>query len=173
LRRRLLNLLTALSLVLCVAAAVLWVRSHSVSDSVMYGSGAGERGAQSLRGAIVVATTNRPHSPRTLRWDRFRGPQGSVWGSHRTLPNRLGFGYVAQAVALPPSSALDLPPVIQQRLLVVPLWFLVAVFASLPVLRLYTALRGRWTRRMGLCPRCAYDLRATPDHCPECGAAAP
>jgi hypothetical protein len=36
LRRRLLNLLTALSLVLCAAVCVLWVRSYFVGDTVRH-----------------------------------------------------------------------------------------------------------------------------------------
>ena len=35
LRRRLLNLLTALSLLLCVAVCVLWVRSYAVADQIV------------------------------------------------------------------------------------------------------------------------------------------
>ena len=35
-KRRVLNLLTALSLALCVAACALWVRSYAVSDEMMW-----------------------------------------------------------------------------------------------------------------------------------------
>jgi hypothetical protein len=49
---------------------------------------------------------------------------------------------------------------------------LMPVLAALPVW--WVAARWRVTvrRSRGLCPACGYDLRATPDRCPECGAAA-
>ena len=48
-------------------------------------------------------------------------------------------------------------------LLWVPLFVALSWRVSLPY-------RERWrAARRGLCARCGYDLRATPERCPECG----
>jgi hypothetical protein len=50
-----------------------------------------------------------------------------------------------------------------------PYWFLVAVTAATPLRAWMHQIRGRNRSRVGLCPACGYDVRATPDRCPECG----
>jgi len=53
----------------------------------------------------------------------------------------------------------------------VPAWAPLFVTAALPALWLHRRRRRTRRRARNLCPACGYDLRATPDRCPECGAA--
>jgi len=52
-----------------------------------------------------------------------------------------------------------------------PHWSMVAITSIIPVICLGKWLRKRSRWREGQCRRCGYDLRATPDRCPECGEA--
>ena len=54
--------------------------------------------------------------------------------------------------------------------IVVPLWAMLAAFSVLPALWLFRRRRLARRARLGCCLCCGYDLCATPDRCPECGA---
>jgi hypothetical protein len=62
------------------------------------------------------------------------------------------------------------------RVYTVPFWFISLACAVLPGLWL-RARRQEWrraraarVRQAGICPGCGYDLRASPNRCPECGS---
>jgi hypothetical protein len=68
----------------------------------------------------------------------------------------LGFGYSNSILA--PGGGFKV---------VVPYWFVALLFATVFAGSVVVRRRGR---PVGTCSSCGYDLRATPNRCPECGA---
>ena len=58
-------------------------------------------------------------------------------------------------------------------IIALPFWFLLFLLMLRPGYKFALAIRARAKLRHLICPTCRYDLRATPDRCPECGTAYP
>jgi hypothetical protein len=54
-----------------------------------------------------------------------------------------------------------------------PVWLIVILAGVPPLMWVRVGIRRRQRRRKGLCLNCGYDLRATPQRCPECGTVPP
>jgi hypothetical protein len=166
--RRLFTVLSALSLLLCVAVAVLWVRSYLRSDELVWT-------AEQVRDGVVLAT----------RDTRLRSSRG--WWSHSEFVDRDEWrdGPLTDRIErrsfewrrTPRSLDVQFSATRFGGELPVPYWLICLVLLlplgirfRRPVLRCVSSeYRERERRSFGLCPACGYDLRATPDRCPECG----
>ena len=59
--------------------------------------------------------------------------------------------------------------IVRAREYTIPYWSVALLFGLAPAARLIGILRLRRLTQSGRCPTCGYDLRATPERCPECG----
>ena len=95
----------------------------------------------------------------SLNWPRYRGP-GVVKD-----PAFLGFTYLG------PKEFSHMHDGDYTFRVAAPWWALTAITSMIPVITLSRRWRQRRALTGGLCRICGYDLRATPDRCPECGTA--
>lgn len=132
------------SALLVVGMGGLSVRSYIVYDGAgIWFSGRHVIGVVSTRGSFSFLSDQETRPPYGMVWTR-RAPDD--------MGGRFGFGWKSGVGTL---------------LLSVPHWLLMLLFATA-----YWRLRRR-VRRMshvpGTCKHCGYDLRASPERCPECG----
>lgn len=84
----------------------------------------------------------------------------------QSMERRMGGFWVEQGTMRHPYHG---KPALAYAALVMPYWSLVVLFMALPLWIGVRILRRRWDRNRGLCSSCGYELRATPERCPECG----
>lgn len=96
-------------------------------------------------------------------------PNPNDRGIHRTLgndyPDPPGW---ANGQRLVWDISISRPYSIRHGYIIMPCWLIALIMASCPGLSVMTRFRNK-KRRGGICAQCGYDLRATPNRCPECG----
>jgi hypothetical protein len=176
------HLATLLSLVLCLATLAMWVRSRWVGDSYYVQAADGIVGFESASGFLCVfrewqldpASPGFPgyhrtafsdvtlldemggkDDPRRIRDWRLAGLRFylSRGGSWEVFDGGYGWGGGYRPICG----------------VLLPYWCPTVLFVLAPARWMW-----KWRRRrrfsMGFCAACGYDLRASPERCPECGA---
>jgi hypothetical protein len=176
--RRLSTLLSALSLLLCVAAVFMWVRSEGTQDQVWHltwgpadPDGYHRRTIRGVRSGRGVATIS-------VSFDRV----GTALYENRQIfvgEGRDGFHWQAEPVVADDprveriiSHHLDMYPERPPSQWQFRWWSLAATAGVFPTAWLFARFWRTRRRKPGVCQSCRYDLRATPGRCPECGTAA-
>ncbi|HEX3356410.1 MAG TPA: hypothetical protein VHS31_05450 [Tepidisphaeraceae bacterium] len=166
------HLFTAISLIFFLAICGLWIgniRSHGVAYFPV-SPGHDQFAIFSEFGSLeLLIKENVPIAhPFVDWWDPL--PKG--WGIDQFKEGwrwHSSYGFGRMTGMVDDDSSVHPPIVVPMTEYLIPDWFLIAIFAILPAISLLFRLRFRHRIRSGCCPVCGYDLRATPDRCPECG----
>ena len=182
--RRLFILLSLLSLILCLALIAMSVRGFWRHDLFEYSDG-GVRDHTGFRASVFESRWTgtslflahvSSHSTKPLR---HVSPQGFHWTSVHGLsrmysPDRLWLGFGLPRTVNGVDTLLGYT--YSMSTVLIPYWFLILLTSILPALFAFRTHRARVREKrshLGLCQTCGYDLRATPDRCPECGSPIP
>jgi hypothetical protein len=178
---RLFKILCAISLLLCILTIAIWVWSCWVSQGGFIVVRARQMTICHFGfGELAVLRVRDVPTPNRIHWfdgyflgDHFGLPIAPGALSAQTTQSDwhtrfLGIQYLSGKQEYFPDGQHEFQH--ESSLLIVPCW-LVSVATGWPMWFVIRGIRRRFRRLPGFCVRCGYDLRATPDRCPECGTA--
>jgi hypothetical protein len=165
-RRRVVGILAVVSLLICVVAVVMWVRSYRYIDGHRFRTKVpdGYREVYFERGRIwFIRVVILPGFTMKSAYPTVFHVPATEWPAADPAPSpavsiagfKLGDGVVS----------LGGTPRIHQAYLGVPLYALMLPTATVAYMLIFRRRRVL----VGRCEHCGYDLCATPDRCPECG----
>lgn len=167
--RRLFTFASVLSLLLCAATVVLWIRGYSRSDDVCFnGTPCFLIGVQ--RGSLLFEyqwphNDDIPPGYQSITWNSPRSPDWSHWLYTISHHNVCGFALYTFRWRGVTAGARQ----VTAESVEIPYWFVATVFFSLPAYKLRFHRRGRRIAS-GLCTACGYNLTGNMSGiCPECG----
>jgi hypothetical protein len=183
--RRLTKILAAASLLLCMAMCVLWMISFSgarqltrlkkeparevklwiriyaengrAGTTILYSQPNHSRAEEELRREVFrnwYFTTTKPEN--MASWDYGIDHEEDEYFNNHSV---LGIDYLTS----------HFPYLYDAVNIAVPFLYLVVLTGLPPAVFVLNWRRKRRRLRSSLCLSCGYDLRATPDRCPECG----
>jgi hypothetical protein len=158
-------ILSSLSLLLFVVVMLLWVRTYFVGDGFVWKPADAPPYYRGYAGRGVVRLGGGQYDferPPHFDYSADLAPTRQTGYHPGTLANRLDFDFHrgSDSKGMPCSNVIF------------PLWSVALTTAVLPAVWMGRVRRDRTLRRRvnaGQCLACGYDLRATPQRCPECG----
>jgi hypothetical protein len=182
--RRLFTFLSAVSLLLCAATVLCWVRSQETTEAVRWRSGGDPirfviLGTLPNHFAISSGQFSEPGGNRILAtcfgMERPGWSARSHDGPGELFPPAYGWDHEWEWHGFGRYDELMGGGVSYFGVRTVPAWLVATLTAMSPFGWAVARVRSRGCARRhasaSRCARCGYDLRASPDRCPECGAA--
>jgi hypothetical protein len=190
----------ALSLLLCVAVLMLWVRSYWTADvwtrsTDKFSAGREITGTWRVHSVRGVLALNRLHSNAAVKFPVIYYDRAGRQKVINSLPD--SFGSTSAWTEMDPAAVVINRKSLWQRLgfdafgtatkswsgsvqhrwgFLVPHWMVALIAGAQPCWLWWHARhqrkREQYRADHQLCRQCGYDLRESPERCPECGAAA-
>jgi hypothetical protein len=180
-RRKLVTLASGVSLLACLATVVVWARGRFRAEffgaeqryatgslSVYERSGLWNGSGRVFVGSDRARSSNPPNVKAMSRIPAVHRRWHRSLNDAAPFPRGSGLflGIVNEVVVVSPGARET------RRGITIPHWCLVTALLLLPGAALIRHFRRRRAHQVGFCRRCGYDLRASPDQCPECGTPA-